>query len=50
MRQENYQSVYDSLIETLSNLTKRIEVLEYENTETTNRLYELENKIDTKEF
>ena len=52
-----YESVYGkikdeltgieySLMDTIVNLIKRIEVLEKENTETTNRLYELENKID----
>lgn len=54
---KHYESVYGkikdeltgieySLMDTIVNLIKRIEVLEKENTETTNRLYELENKID----
>jgi hypothetical protein len=57
---KHYESVYGkikdeltgieySLMDTIVNLIKRIEVLEKENTETTNRLYELENKIDTQE-
>lgn len=54
---EHYESVYGkikdeltgieyTLMDTIVNLIKRIEVLEKENIETTNRLYELENKID----
>ena len=59
MNLEHYESVYGkvddltgvdySLMGTIVNLTKRIEVLEQENVETTNRLYELENKIDSQE-
>lgn len=59
MNLEDYESVYGkvddvtgidySLMGTIVNLTKRIEVLEQENVETTNRLYELENKIDLQE-
>lgn len=59
MNLEDYESVYGkvddvtgidySLMGTIVNLTKRIEVLEQENVETTNRLYELENKIDLPE-
>lgn len=59
MNLNDYESVYGkvddltgidySLMGTIVNLTKRIEVLEHENIETTNRLYELENKIDSKE-
>lgn len=57
MNLEDYESVYGkiddltgidySLMGTIVNLVKRIETLEQENVETTNRLYELENKIDT---
>ena len=59
MNLEDYESVYGknddltgidySLMGTIVNLVKRIEVLEQENVETTNRLYELENKIDSQE-
>jgi hypothetical protein len=59
MNLEDYESVYGkvddltgidySLMGTIVNLVKRIEVLEHENIETTNRLYELENKIDSQE-
>jgi hypothetical protein len=59
MNLKDYESVYGkvddltgvdySLMGTIVNLTKRIEALEQENTETTNRLYELENKIDSRE-
>lgn len=59
MNLEHYESVYGkvddltgidySLMGTIVNLVKRIETLEQENIETTNRLYELENKIDLQE-
>lgn len=59
MNLKDYESVYGkvdyltgvdySLMGTIVNLVKRIEVLEHENIETTNRLYELENKIDSQE-
>lgn len=60
MNLEHYESVYGkvddltgvdySLMGTIVNLVKRIETLEQENVETTNRLYELENKIDSREI
>jgi hypothetical protein len=60
MNLEHYESVYGkvddltgvdySLMGTIVNLVKRIETLEQENIETTNRLYELENKIDSREI
>jgi len=59
MNLKHYESVYGkvsdltgidcSLMGTIVNLVKRIETLEHENIETTNRLYELENKIDSQE-
>lgn len=59
MNLNDYESIYGkideltgidfSLMGTIVNLTKRIEALEHENVETTNRLYELENKIDSQE-
>lgn len=59
MNLKDYESVYGkvddltgvdySLMGTIVNLVKRIETLEQENVETTNRLYELENKIDSQE-
>lgn len=59
MNLEYYESVYGkvddltgidySLMGTIVDLIKRIEALEHENIETTNRLYELENKIDLME-
>jgi prefoldin subunit 5 len=59
MNLKNYELIYGkvndltgigySLMETITNLTKRVETLERENVETTNRLYELENKIDLME-
>jgi hypothetical protein len=59
MNLKDYESVYGkvddltgidfSLMGKIANLTERIEVLEQENIETTNRLYELENKIDLKD-
>lgn len=42
----NYSFEYESIQDTINKLENRIKILEHENIETTNTLYEILNRLD----